>query len=102
MRRERQGRQRIARLFFRKRWLFRGKRSFGLVICLRSDTIPWNRCRKRRFRLRHGLPLHIGNQKNSNWIKRHEAQWIANWPDLGFTQRAIQYHEVTHDGGDRQ
>ena len=52
MRRARQGRQRIARLFFRKRWLFRGKRSFGLAICLRSDTLPWNRCRKRRFRLK--------------------------------------------------
>ena len=36
----------LTRLFFRKRWLFRGKRSFGLAICLRSDTIPWNRCRK--------------------------------------------------------
>src|ERR1039457_5986643 len=28
------------------------KRSFGLAICLRSDTIPLNRCRKRRFRSR--------------------------------------------------
>jgi len=37
--------------FLPQTWLFRGKRSFGLVICLRSDTIPWNRCRKRRFRL---------------------------------------------------
>jgi hypothetical protein len=44
MRREREGRQRIARRFFRKRWLFQGKRCFGLAICLRSDTIPWNRC----------------------------------------------------------
>jgi hypothetical protein len=51
MRRKRQGRQRIARLFFRKRWLFRGKHSFDLAICLRSDTIPSSRCRIRRFRL---------------------------------------------------
>jgi hypothetical protein len=56
MRRTRQGRQRLARLFFRKRWLFRGKRSFGLAICLRSDPIPWNQCRKRRFRF---TPLDI-------------------------------------------
>ena len=31
---------------------FRGKPSFGRAICLRSDTIPWNRCRKRRFRMK--------------------------------------------------
>jgi hypothetical protein len=33
MRQARQGRQRIARLFFRKRWLLGRKRSFGLAIC---------------------------------------------------------------------
>jgi hypothetical protein len=33
MRRARHGRQRIVLIFFRKRWLFRGKRSFGLAIC---------------------------------------------------------------------
>jgi hypothetical protein len=36
------GRQRLARLFFRKRWLFRVKRSFGLAICIRSDTKRYN------------------------------------------------------------
>jgi hypothetical protein len=59
MRRARQGRQRIARLFFRERWLFRGKRSFGLAICLRSDTLPWSPGRKRRFRLHPVLPRSV-------------------------------------------
>ena len=59
MRRATQGRQRIARLFCRKRWHFRHKCCFGLPICLRSDTILKNRCRKRRFRI-NGLRQIVG------------------------------------------
>lgn len=40
---ERQG---ITRTFCRKLWLLRHKCCFGLVICLRSDIIRWNYCRK--------------------------------------------------------
>jgi hypothetical protein len=44
------GQQRIARLFSRKRRLLRGKRPFGLEICLRKRCNFSDRCRKRRFR----------------------------------------------------
>jgi hypothetical protein len=52
MRRARQERQRIARLFHHDRLVFRQKRSFGLAVCLRSDRIPLNRCPIRRFRIK--------------------------------------------------
>jgi hypothetical protein len=51
MKRGRRRRQQIRSLFRRKRWHLRRQRSFGLAICLRSDTISWNRCPKRRFRI---------------------------------------------------
>jgi hypothetical protein len=44
MRQARQGRQRIARLFFRKRWLLGRKRSLGLAIAPEAiqfrETVP--------------------------------------------------------------
>jgi hypothetical protein len=36
----------VAKSFCRKRRLVRRQRSFGLAICLRSDTIFWNLCQK--------------------------------------------------------
>jgi len=50
MKRGRRRRQQIRSLLGRKRWHLRRQRSFGLAVCLRSDTISWNRCPKRRFR----------------------------------------------------
>jgi len=52
MRQARQGPQRIARLFFRKRWLFRHKCSFLLALYLRSGKIAGILGRKRRFQLK--------------------------------------------------
>jgi hypothetical protein len=89
MRRARQGRLRLARLFFRKRWLFRGKRSFSLAICLRSDPIPWNRCRKRRFRLNsHKLREFRAVQHSERWaICLHPS---PGCPSAFFCWRALQ------------
>jgi len=31
-----------------------------------------------------------------DWIRRHETQWDARWPSLGFTPLAEQYREITY------
>jgi hypothetical protein len=33
---------------------------------------------------------------NGDWIKRHETQWDARWPGLGFTPWVEQYREITY------
>ena len=39
------------------------QRSFGLAICLRSNTISWNRCPKRGFRLRRSKVKHVAGPR---------------------------------------
>jgi hypothetical protein len=39
----------IARLFFRKRWLIQGNRFFGFATCHRSDRMPSGRRRTRQL-----------------------------------------------------
>jgi hypothetical protein len=31
-----------------------------------------------------------------DWIRRHETQWDARWPSLGFTPYVEQYREITY------
>jgi hypothetical protein len=31
-----------------------------------------------------------------DWIRRHETQWDARWPSLGFTPYAEQYRDITY------
>jgi hypothetical protein len=31
-----------------------------------------------------------------DWIRRHETQWDARWPSLGFTPLVEQYREITY------
>jgi hypothetical protein len=33
---------------------------------------------------------------NGDWIRRHETQWDARWPSLGFTPCVEQYREITY------
>jgi hypothetical protein len=33
---------------------------------------------------------------NGDWIRRHETQWDARWPSLGFTPYTEQYREITY------
>jgi hypothetical protein len=33
---------------------------------------------------------------NGDWIRRHETQWDARWPSLGFTPWVEQYREITY------
>jgi hypothetical protein len=33
---------------------------------------------------------------NGDWIKRHETQWDARWPNLGFTPLVEEYREITY------
>jgi hypothetical protein len=33
---------------------------------------------------------------NGDWIRRHETQWDARWPTLGFTPWVEQYREITY------
>jgi hypothetical protein len=35
---------------------------------------------------------------HGDWIKRHETQWDARWPSLGFTPWVEQYREITYYG----
>ena len=35
-----------------------------------------------------------------DWIRRHQTQWDARWPSLGFTPWAEQYREITYYGED--
>jgi len=39
---------------------------------------------------------------NGDWIRRHETQWDARWPSLGFTPWAEQYREIKYYGEDDQ
>src|ERR1035438_8866248 len=69
----RQGRQQIARLFHQDCWFFRHKGCLSFVICLRSDTIPWNRCRKRRFRPKAISRQIIAKTDNYQETRAHES-----------------------------
>ena len=39
---------------------------------------------------------------HGDWIKRHQTQWDARWPSLGFTPWAEQYRDITYYGDDEQ
>jgi hypothetical protein len=38
---------------------------------------------------------------NGDWIRRHETQWDARWPSLGFTPWLEQFREITYYGEEK-